>query len=192
MFWKGPLLPPFILLFLSGIAYNTIYASAQQDSATLLTYTNTDLGFTMKYPSDWTVNESSIVTDHRVRFASTDGIGNVVVEVRNATEEQMTIVNTNDESAKANGVKRLLSPNENLLELDVSRYFLSGHPAIRLVEMVNVQSSPPFDAKGMTYTVFLNGKWYKVGYYVIPPEDFPKYLPTAQSMINSFQIISKQ
>jgi hypothetical protein len=79
--------------------------------------------------------------------------------------------NTPDESAKANGVKRLLSPKENLLELDVSRYFLSGHPAIRLVEMVNVKSSPPLDEM---------------------PEDFPKYLPTAQSMIDSFQIISRQ
>jgi hypothetical protein len=44
----------------------------------------------------------------------------------------------------------------------------------------------------MTYTVLLDGKWYKVGYAVTPPEEFAKYLQTAQSMIDSFQIISKQ
>ena len=35
-------------------------------------------------------------------------------------------------------------------------------------------------------------KFYTVGYDVMPPEDFPKYLQTAQSMIDSFEITSKQ
>jgi hypothetical protein len=163
-----------LLSLLSVIAYNTVPARAQQDSANFLTYTNTDLGFTIKYPSGWTVDTTKIVSDHRVKFTSADGIGNVLVEVRNATDEQMAIATTNDESAKANGVRRLLSPNENLLELDVTRYFLSGHPAIRLVEIVSEHhsSSQLYDLKGMTYTVFVGGKWYKVGYAVIPPEDF--------------------
>jgi hypothetical protein len=93
-----------------------------------------------------------------VKFTSADGIGNVLVEVRNATDEQMAIATTNDESAKGNGVRRLLSPNESLLELDVTRYFLSGHPAIKLVEIVSEHSSSaqPYDLKGMTYTVFLD------------------------------------
>jgi hypothetical protein len=43
----------------------------------------------------------------------------------------------------------------------------------------------------MLYNVILNGKWYKVVYVVTPPEDFSKYLQTAQSMIDSFQIINK-
>jgi hypothetical protein len=41
-------------------------------------------------------------------------------------------------------------------------------------------------------TGVINGKWYKVIYFVWPPEDFPRYMQTAQSMIDSFQIISKQ
>jgi hypothetical protein len=69
-----------------------------------------------------------------------------------------------------------------------------GHPAIRLVETANEHtlSSQSYDLKAMTYTVFLDGKCYKVGYAVTPPEDFSKYLPTAQSMIDSFQMLSKQ
>jgi len=90
---------------------------------------------------------------------------------------------------------------EKLLELDISRYLLSGHPAIRLVEIQSFgglgqphspQYPEPHDTKAMLYNLILDGKWYKVAYAVTPPEDFPRYLQTAQSMIDSFQIISKQ
>lgn len=90
-------------------------------------------------------------------------------------------------SAKANAIRETLRSDENILELDVSRYFLSGHPAIRIIET----SSEP-GLKAMTYNVLLNGKWYKVTYLVSQPEDFPIYLQTAQSMIDSFQIISRR
>jgi hypothetical protein len=80
-----------------------------------------------------------------------------------------------------------LNSNDNLLELDTSRYFLSGHAAIRLVET----SSQP-DLKAMEYNALLNGKWYKVTYFVFPSEDFPREMQAAQSMIDSFQIRSKQ
>jgi hypothetical protein len=35
--------------------------------------------------------------------------------------------------------------------------FFSGHPAIRVVEITKFSSPQPYDAKVMTYTVFLNG-----------------------------------
>lgn len=57
--------------------------------------------------------------------------------------------------------------------------------------IVSETSSEP-GLKAMTYNVLLNGKWYKVTYLVSQPEDFPIYLQTAQSMIDSFQIISRQ
>lgn len=99
---------------------------------------------------------------------------------------------------KVNAIGSQLLPGENVLELDVSRYFLSGHPAIRLIEIQSFggpeqpTSSEPYDVKGMVYNVILNGKWYKVSYIVTPPQDFPKQLQAAQSMIDSFQIISRQ
>jgi hypothetical protein len=81
-----------------------------------------------------------------------------------------------------------LSAAEKVLELDVSRYFLSGHPASRLIEL---RSFGPLDFKAMVYDLILGGKFYKVAYMVTPPERFPVYLQTAQSMIGSFQIINK-
>jgi hypothetical protein len=90
-----------------------------------------------------------------------------------------------------------LTPGEKLIELDVSHYVLSGHRAIRIIETQSFGgpgqpiSSKSYDAKGMIYSVILNGKFYKVAYMVTPPERFPKFLQTAQSMIDSFQIINK-
>ena len=90
---------------------------------------------------------------------------------------------------------------ENLLELDVTHYLLSGHPAIRLLEIQSFggpgqpklpKYPEPHNTKAMLYNVIVDGKWYKVAYAVTPPEDFSKHLQTAQSMIDSFQIISKQ
>jgi len=44
-----------------------------QVNPSFLTYTNTDLGFTMKYPSDWTANDKNITSG--VKFISPDGPG---------------------------------------------------------------------------------------------------------------------
>jgi hypothetical protein len=51
------------------------------------------------------------------------------------------------------------------------------HPAIRLIE-----TSSQLDLKAMVYNVMLNGKWYKVTYFVSPPEDFPRYLQAAHCL----------
>ena len=87
---------------------------------------------------------------------------------------------------------------EEIIELDVSHYVLSGHRTIRIIETQSFGgpgepiSSKPYDAKGMIYNIILGGKFYKVAYMVSPPESFPKYLQTAQSMINSFHIMNRK
>ena len=180
---------PLFLLYVTqcSIPYNVVPTKAQQASTNFLTYTNRDLGFTMKYPSDWTVNNTRVTNDHTVRFTSADRVGHLFVTIRNATPAEMIIATMNDDSEKANAVRESLNSNANLLELDTSRYFLSGHAAIRLVET----SSQP-DLKAMEYNTLLNGKRNKVTYFVSPFEDFPRDMRAAQSMIDSFQIMSKQ
>jgi hypothetical protein len=190
------------LLFLSFIVPSILSgipsAGAQQDGTKFLTHTNTDLGFIIKYPPDWTVNDSSIVNGHKVTsFTSPDRLGIVFVQIQNATQGEIAVYNMND-SAKTNTIRLHLTPGERLIELDVTRYLLSGHPAIRIIETQSFGgpgqpiSSKPYDAKGMIYNVILGGKFYKVAYMVSPPERFPIYLQTAQSMIDSFQIISRK
>ena len=40
-----------------------------------------------------------------------------------------------NDSAKTNTIRTHLTPGENLVELDVTHYLLSGHRAIRIVEL---------------------------------------------------------
>jgi PsbP-like protein len=176
------------------VVYNILIAAAQNENVNLLTYTNTDLGFTIKYPLNWTVNNSNIVNGHRVvSFTSPDKVGLAFVQIENATQSEIAVYNTNN-SAKTNTIRTHLTPGEKLIELDVNHYVLSGHPAIRIIETQSFGgpgqpiSSKPYDAKGIVYSIIMGGKFYKVAYMVTPPERFPNYLQIAEIMINSFQI----
>jgi hypothetical protein len=185
------------LMMISVISCNFPIAAAQQNNASFLTYTNADLGFTIRYPWNWTVNASNTINGHKVTsFASPDRVGVVFVQIENATQGEIAVYNMND-AAKTNTIRTHLTPSENLIELDVIHYLLSGHRAIRIIETQSFggpgqpTSSKSYDAKGMIYSVILNGKFYKIAYMVTSPERFPKYLQTAQSMIDSFQIMIK-
>ena len=121
----------------------------------------------------------------------------VFVQIQNATQYEIAVYNMND-SAKTNTIRTHLTPGERLIELDVSHYVLSCHPAIRIIETQSFGksgepiASKPYDAKSIIYNIVLGGKFYKVAYMVSPPESFPKYLQTAQSMINSFHIMNRK
>jgi hypothetical protein len=71
-----------VLSMFPGIISNIPFAEAQQANSNFLTYTSTDLGFTIKYPSDWTVNEDRIV-EGSVSFISPDRGGFLVVSLIN-------------------------------------------------------------------------------------------------------------
>ena len=204
MFCKRPVvwvLPLLFMLFIFLSVVNEIpFTRAQQNNTNFITYTNTNLGFTIKHPFDWTVDDrnNNTVNGHKVvSFTSPDRIGIVFVQIQNATLYEIAVYNMND-SAKTNTIRTHLTPGEDIIELDVTHYVLSGHPAIRIIETQSFGgsgepiSSKPYDAKGVIYSIVLGEKFYKVAYMITPPERFPNYLQTAQSMINSFRIISKQ
>ena len=147
---------------------------------------------------NWTLNDRDIVNGHKVTSFTSPGVAGIVfVQIQNATRGEIAVYNMN-EAAKTNTIRTHLTPGENLIELDVIHYLLSGHPAIRIIEtqsfggLAQPASSKPYDAKGMIYSVILGEKFYKVAYMITPPERFPNYLQTAQSMIDTFKIISKQ
>ena len=204
MFCKRPVVWVLLLLFMLFIFLSVVneipFTRAQQNNANFITYTNTNLGFTIKHPSDWTVSDSNNnkVNGHKVvSFTSPDRVGVVFVQIQNATQYEIAVYNMND-TAKSNTIRTHLTPGEKLIELDVNHYVLSGHSAIRIIETQSFGgprepiSSKPYDAKGMIYSVIIGGKLYKVAYMVTPPERFPIYLQTAQSMIDSFQIMNRQ
>jgi hypothetical protein len=191
------------LFILYIITHSIPLANAQQDNTNFLTYTNTNLGFTIKYPPDWTVDESNIAIRNEVIFAPADKGAIVGVMIGNLTPEEAALINASSfaiTNASANQIPSNLSSSAKLLEINPNGYFLSGHRAIRLVQIQSYggpgqpyspQYPVPHEAKIMTYGLLLGTKSYSVMYGISPPEDFPKYLQTAQSMINSFQIINK-
>ena len=190
----------FLLFIFLSVVYDIPFTRAQQNNANFITYINTNLGFTIKDPSDWTVNDrnNNTVNGHKViSFTSPDRVGIIFVQIQNATQYEIAVYNMND-SAKTNTIRTHLTPGERLIELNVTHYLLSGHPAIRIIETQGFGglgqpiSSKPYDAKGMIYNIVLGGKFYKVAYMVSLPESFPKYLQTAQLMIDSFQAMNIQ
>jgi photosystem II reaction center protein PsbP len=175
------------LVVLSSVLLPNLSTQAlAQVNSSFLTYTNTDLGFTMKYPSDWTIDEKN-VSSFTVRFISPDiykdGIASVhTFETGKTIEGVANSLSSNESLDEAHGVK--------LIEVDKNGYFLSGHPALRIIYSQRFVTEP-HDLKFMGFVAILGGKEYMI-MYAAPPESFPNQLQTAQTMIDSFQIISKQ
>jgi hypothetical protein len=77
------ILPLLILSFIFlGIVYGIPFARAQQDGTNFLAYTNTELGFTIKYPSDWTVENANISGIKGTTFTSSDKSSGVLVDIQ--------------------------------------------------------------------------------------------------------------
>jgi hypothetical protein len=98
--------------------------------------------------------------------------------------------------------KLVMSPPPGFkpLEINTNNYFLSGHPAIRMLAIGSFggpgepgasQGIVPHDVKMMALVTTIGDKKYGVA-YLSSPETYPNYLSVAQEMIDSFQAISGQ
>jgi hypothetical protein len=154
-------------------------------------YTNPDKDFRIWYPSDWSVNEGNITHSGAV-IASPDKAGRIIVSARNVSPIESSM--TPPELAKS-----VLSSSQNdsrsrFIELDASNYFLSGHPAVKIVQIRNngsgLDDSADVQYKSMSLVTIVEGKAYFVS-YIAQPEIYPNYLQTAQTIIDSFEITDK-
>jgi hypothetical protein len=183
-----------ILPILTSLPCIARQATAQSSSSNFQTYTNTDYGFTIRYPSEWTVDDKNMST-LGVKITSPDKFGGVLVTIENLkpNETKMTAENFSDSlsSNPPTGLK--------FTEINKNTYFLSGHPAIRMTGIISfggpgepgATQGIVGDTKMMNLITVLGEKRYSVG-YIAPTEKFPDYLQTAQTMIDSFEIITKQ
>jgi hypothetical protein len=147
-------------------------ASAQQHTTNFLTYTDTDLGFTIKYPSDWksTVTKGSggsnyVVFYSALDFSSGRNISTVLVGVADANATTLDELISQYKSSE----RKILGE---------SKTTLSGLPAHKIV----IQS----DASRTTTVQFTlkDGKQYGISYDLGQSDD----LPIIQQMIDSFRI----
>jgi hypothetical protein len=154
-------------------------------------YTNPDKDFRIWYPSDWSINEGNITHSGAI-IASPDKAGRIIVSARNISPNESTM--TPPELAKS-----VLSSSQNdsrsrFIELDANSYFLSGHPAVKIVQIRNnetgLEDSADAEYKSMSLVTIVEGKAYFVS-YIAQPELYPNYLQTAQTIIDSFEITNK-
>jgi hypothetical protein len=80
------------------------------------------------------------------------------------------------------------------LELDANNFYLSGQPAVKIVQIRNnetgLEDSANAQYKSMSLVTIVEGKAYFVS-YIAQPEIYPKNLQTAQTIIDSFEITNK-
>jgi hypothetical protein len=159
-------------------------------SQNYLLYTNPDNDFKVWYPSDWSINEGNITHSGAV-IESPDRAGRILVSAINISpaESKMTPAEL--------GTSILSSQNDRrsrFIELDVNNYFLSGHPAVKIVQIRNndtgLDDRTDMQYKSMSLVTLVEGKAYFVS-YIAQPELFPKYLQTAQTIIDSFEITNR-
>ena len=155
-----------------------------------LLYTNPDHDFKIWYPSDWSINEKNI-THTGVIIASPDMVGKILVSVMNVSPIESKM--STSELAKS----VLSSQNDSssrFIELDANNYFLSGHPALKIVQIRNTDAGLDGDTAGeyksMSLITLVEGKAYFIS-YIAQPVMYPNYLQIAQTIIDSFEITSK-
>ena len=158
---------------MSNIASNIPVAIAQQDSTNFLTYTNTDLGFTMKYPSDWkSIVQKGSGGSNYVIFIS-------ALDFRSSGRNISTVV-VGVADVNATTLDELISQYKSSERkiLGESKTIISGLPAHKIV----IQS----DASRTTTVQFTlkDGKQYGISYDLGQSDD----LPIIQQMIDSFRI----
>ena len=185
------------LLFSSSIGLIPYRAIAQSNTR-LLAYTDTNNGFTLQYPSNWTKNSTNSQNSPFV-LNSPDNGGTMFVTVVHPSPENLAIAEsmTLDELVRSLALPASalpLPPNElaalgiNILELNSEDYFLSGHPAGR---MVMTGASSDGISKMMGLATIVNDRLYAVS-YMADSSTYDKYLADAQTIIDSFKIISSQ
>ena len=169
-YWILPLLVSSFVL--SNIASDIPVASAQQNTTNFLTYTNTNIGFTMKYPSNWKsiVQKGSDGSNYLIfisalDFSSGRNISTVLVGVADVNATTLDELISQYKSSE----RKILGE---------SKTTLSGLPAHKIV----IQS----DASRTTTIQFTlnDGKQYGISYQLGQSDD----LPIIQQMIDSFRI----
>jgi plastocyanin len=162
-------------------------------NSSYLTYKDNDLGFSIPYPSDWTIDNRNSQFSSVVGFSSPDGTGHVDVRVF-PKEDFKSIKEYGDKEFKNSRDITLLGYYRN------STTMLDGKPAFRAVYLTTYNPSLFENAFGYKSSISkgtLIGTMvpekksiYAVAYFADPPK-FDTYRPVVEKMIDSFKIYGK-
>ncbi|HEY7078601.1 MAG TPA: hypothetical protein VH500_02800 [Nitrososphaeraceae archaeon] len=145
-------------VFLSSVFIVTLalLISVRAQAEDFASYTYPTYPFTIKYPMDWSIQDTKNATG--VLFKSPDEFGNVLVTIKKTTIPLGKMFDK---------LVLMESHGFKLLEFNNNTYYLSDHPAIRIVgiqsyvgegESPLVPDVPLHDAKIMSLSIELGGK----------------------------------
>lgn len=166
---------------------------ATSNTTAFETYENTGFGFTMQYPSTWSVTQvredpsapanGSIVAIFKAPTESQTDMyqENLILNVQGPFQNEMTLEEYTDNSLNA---FRNMSDTVQIFESSPTT--LSGLPAHEIV--YTSSSTPGLNLKKMqVFTVVNDNMAYIITFSAEDPQ-FNKYLPDVQKMISSVQI----
>ncbi|MGC1134916.1 MAG: tetratricopeptide repeat protein, partial [Nitrososphaeraceae archaeon] len=161
-------------------------SSAIDTNTTFLNYTNTEYGFQIEYPIDWFYDKGDSYTTVFLPLSTLDynentthisiltGIVNLPSQNIPAEDVLNELINSKD---KESGL-RILESNSSLL---------AGNPAHKAI-FTEINEDNAHEIKTMQILTVRGDKAYWVG-YVAPSTNYSNYIPIAQKMIDSFEII---
>lgn len=139
-------------------------------------YTNSALGITMMYPADWKIEEE--IKNGVVSFTS-PSVGKQVVNVLSRKLPSSAAVLSLDEYTKL-GVAQLEEKGVKFSQQ--KKTTLAELPAYKVVYRT------PADLEFMQVWTVKNGREYIVSYAAQTSKDYEVLLPTAQKMVDSFEV----
>jgi photosystem II reaction center protein PsbP len=191
-----PLIVSFTIFFTT---ISTSGVAEAQSTSELVTYADTTKGFTLQYPSGWS-KEDGNAQNFSFVLHSPDDSGTLSVTILRPGPADLAGITSNmtlDVLVKSIALPAgalSLPPNElsalgvNIIELNSEGYFLSGHPAGRIVMTVSGGSS---NVKIMALATIVNDGLYALS-YMADTTTYNQYLADAQTIIDSFEIISNK
>ena len=175
--------PSIFLLLLVIVIILVPGASSQvgQQAQRWLTFDRTNYGFKIQYPAypDLVIRERANNVIFQKLGNSSDTRNDVVISVNIIKGKDKGNNNENLDKFASNLTKTISSSYKIELEKNAT---LSGLPAYRLM-IISSQGH-----KELGIFTLKDGVIYSIGYSVAQNNDFDKFLPIAQKMINSFQI----
>jgi hypothetical protein len=184
-------LPAVILLSALMMLLPILVSGQEQQAQKWLTFDRTNYGFKIGYPAypDLVIRERANSVIFQKLGNSPDIHDEIIISVNIIKKSKGNENNNNNNNSENNGnlnqfVNNLVNnipSSYKVLEFEKNAT-LSGLPAYRLM-IISLQGN-----KELSIFTSKESTIYSIGYSVAQSNDFDKFLPVAQKMIDSFQI----
>src|SRR5215207_9035801 len=181
-------LPAVILLSALMMLLPILVSDQEQQAQKWLTFNRTNYGFKIQYPAypDLVIRERANSVIFQKLGNSSDIHDEVIISVNIIKKSKGNENNNNNENNGnlnqfVNNLVNNIPSSYKVLEFEKNAT-LSGLPAYRLM-IISLQGN-----KELGIFTSKKNKIYSIGYSVTQSNDFDKFLPVAQKMIDSFQI----